>query len=251
MRKIALIAGCSHTAGCEIDGQLDSRYNRENSYGALLARKLGYEPVNIAISGSSNTGIARSIQRWFSEQYDPSQMEVFVIVGWTECNRLEVPANDIGQDYCTGNNFAADWYDTTAGDYYRVNLGWLGANAYEKSMVPGYHRFMVDNPRMLELWSINQILLIQYFLKSINIPYLMCHTMHLLEQNDHYTPTYLKMVDTDHYYNLTATYEGTFFTKYQLLGHKNTKAKYGHHNEEPHKLFAEELYKFIKEKQDV
>ena len=38
--KILLIAGCSHAAGSEIDGKEDSKYNREHSYGALVAKKL-------------------------------------------------------------------------------------------------------------------------------------------------------------------------------------------------------------------
>ena len=37
--KILLIAGCSHTAGSEIDGNEDSTYNRENSYGGLIVRR--------------------------------------------------------------------------------------------------------------------------------------------------------------------------------------------------------------------
>jgi hypothetical protein len=30
------------------------------------------------------------------------------------------------------------------------------------------------------------------------------------------------------------------------LGYVNPKAKYGHHSEAPHKLYADELYNFIK-----
>jgi hypothetical protein len=35
--KILLIAGCSHTAGSEIDGSEDSKHNRKHSYGNQLA----------------------------------------------------------------------------------------------------------------------------------------------------------------------------------------------------------------------
>ena len=40
MEKIMLIAGCSHAAGSEIDGTEDSVYNRQHSFGALLAVKM-------------------------------------------------------------------------------------------------------------------------------------------------------------------------------------------------------------------
>jgi len=60
-KKIMLIAGCSHTAGSEIDGTEDSKYNRLHSYGGILAEKMGYIPVNIAEPGSTNSTIARSV----------------------------------------------------------------------------------------------------------------------------------------------------------------------------------------------
>ena len=68
--KIMLIAGCSHTAGSEINGLEDSVYNRQKSYGNQLAYKMGYTPVNIAEPGSTNPTIARSILQWFSEKYN-------------------------------------------------------------------------------------------------------------------------------------------------------------------------------------
>lgn len=250
MRKIALIAGCSQSAGSEIDGSQDSRYNRDNSFGNILASKLGYEPINIAVSGSTNTGIARSIQLWFKEQYDSNTMEVFVIVGWTEGSRLEVPSPRLGQNYRSAN-LDADWYDNTAGDYYRLNFGWDGNNPEEIEIISRYRRFMVENPTILETTSINQILLIQYFLKSLNVDYVMSHTMHLCTPNVYLTH-YLDMIDLSHYYDLDANDQTSFYWKYRNMGHINEKAKYWHHSEEPHRLYAEELYTFIKEnKNDV
>ena len=55
-RRIALIAGCSHAAGHEIDGSFDSSYNRDHSYGNQLAKRMNRQPVNIACGGLSNTG---------------------------------------------------------------------------------------------------------------------------------------------------------------------------------------------------
>ena len=62
-----LIAGCSHAAGSEIDGSEDSQFNRANSFGNVLAEQLGYKPINIAINGSTNSGIARSVIEWYNK----------------------------------------------------------------------------------------------------------------------------------------------------------------------------------------
>ena len=80
--KIMLIAGCSHAAGSEINGQEDSVYNRQHSFGARLANKLGYKPINIATNGASNSCIARSILNWFDQNYDENTMEIFVLTSW-------------------------------------------------------------------------------------------------------------------------------------------------------------------------
>ena len=83
-----LIAGCSHTAGSEIDGNIDSMYNRQHSYGNQLAKKLGYSPVNIAICGMTNSGIARSVLDWFHTCYK-NNLEVFTLIGWSDSIRIE------------------------------------------------------------------------------------------------------------------------------------------------------------------
>lgn len=247
--KIALIAGCSHSAGSEIDGNLDSDYNRKNSFGSLLANKLGYRPLNIAINGSSNAGIARSILMWFDENYNPDSMDVFVIIGWTESSRLEIPAKHRPSDFHSGNP-SIEWYDSSANSYLRINYGWVGNDSFEKSIVPGYQKFMSENETYLEYQSATNALMIQYFLKSLNVPYVMCNTMHMFVPNDHFVSYLLNMIDSTCYYNYDAGQDDSFYWKYRNLGYENTKAKYWHHSEEPHRLYAEELYKFIGEQQN-
>jgi hypothetical protein len=39
--------------------------------------------------------------------------------------------------------------------------------------------------------------------------------------------------------------ESAFYTKYKNLGYKNDKAKYWHHDEVPHQLYAAELIQFL------
>lgn len=244
--KIALIAGCSHSAGAEIDGTQDSRYNRDNAFGSKLANKLGYRPLNISISGSTNPGIARSILMWFDENYDPETMDVYVIIGWTESSRMELPAKHRPSDFYSGNP-TIEWYDSSANSYIRINYGWLGFDEYEKNIIPKYHEFMEQNETYLEYYSATNVLMIQYFLKMHNIPYIMCDTMKMFTENEHFVSYLVKQIDDRYYYNLGKDYNESFYWKYRNLGYENPNAKYWHHSIEPHKLYAEELHRFIGE----
>jgi hypothetical protein len=245
-RKIGLVAGCSHIAGHEIDGEMDSLYNRTSSFGSLLVNQLNYEPCNIALGGATNSGITRSILRWFDEHYDPNSMEVFVCIGWTESMRIEVPALDRPVDYHSVNQHV-DWYDKSASSFYRINFGWEGHTEYEKEMIPKYLRFMSDNQLMLENWSASYILQIQHFLTSLSVPYVMCNTMHMFEPDNQFTSHLVDLIDASKYYELKTDQNSSFYWKYKNSGYDNPKAKYWHHSEEPHRLYAEELYNFIKE----
>lgn len=250
MKRIGLVAGCSHSAGSEIDGDQDSDYNRTNSFGSLLCSKLDYEPLNIAINGATNSGISRSILNWFRENYDKNTMEVFVCVGWTESSRLEAPALDRHHYYHTGNP-NIPWYDKDADMFYRVNFGWFGTSEYEKEMIAQYHKFMADNLLLLETYAAKEVLMIEYFLKSMGIPYVMCSTMHMFQPNELYTRNMVSHIDSSRYYNLNTNQDQSFYWKYRNMGYHNEKAKYWHHNEEPHRLYAEELYNFVKENENV
>lgn len=239
-----LIAGCSHAAGSEINGLEDSVYNRQHSFGNLVAFNYGYRPINIAQNGMTNSGITRSILKWIEKCYDPNTMELFVLVSWTESTRLEIPANR--NFWYNGSSKAADWFDETANTYFRINLGWAGGDDEEKALFPDYQKFMVENEKYLELTSINNVLLVQYLLKSKNIKYIMCNAMHMFTLPSKHNQELLTLVDSSKYYKMKNN-EDCFFWKYRNLGHTNPKAKYWHHGEEPHKLYAQELCNFIGE----
>ena len=243
-----IIAGCSHTAGSEIDGSEDSKYNRQHSYGNVLAEKLGYTPINIAEPASTNSTIARSVLQWFSEEYNKDEMEVFVLIGWTEVTRLEAPHHR----HCPYSKYSpyGDYSASTGEHYKRINMGYPGADEEEKAIIKEYHRFMATNEKYLELVSANLVLQLQYFLCSINVDYLMCNTLHMFGKRDQHNTFYLNQIDHTKYYNIEDNTQ-SFYTKYKELGYKNEKAKYWHHNETPHSLYAEELYNYIKANKDV
>jgi hypothetical protein len=238
-----LIAGCSHSAGSEIDGTEDSIYNREHSYGSHLAKLLGYHPLNISISGASNSTISRSILEWVNVHYT-KDTELFVLVSWTESSRIEVPA-EFNFNYKSGNS-SISWFSKTSNQYHRINQGWEGFTLEEKRFIRPYHQFIANNLEYLEIISANYVLQLQYFFQSKNIKYLMCNTMHMFS-NCRQLDFYLNLIDDNNYINIRNN-EESFYWKYKNLGYTNPKAKYWHHDEKPHLMYCKELYKFIKQK---
>jgi hypothetical protein len=168
-------------------------------------------------------------------------MEVFVVVGWTESTRMEVPTHRVScyDQHCN----CWDYFALSGRNYWRINMGWPGIDPEEKELIPRYQRFMAENESYLEIVSANCVLQIQYFLKSLNVDYVMCNTMHVFTPNKH-NDFYVSCMDKTKYMNIMDDNEA-FYLKYKSLGYKNPKAKFWHHDETPHKLFAEDLYNFI------
>lgn len=245
MEHILLIAGCSHAAGSEINGSEDSVYNRTHSFGNQLANLMGYRAVNIAQNGSANGSIARSIIQWFKENYDPDKMKVFVCVAWTESVRLEVPCERTM--WYEGSSKATDWFDKTSRNFYRVNMGWEGFGAKEKEVFGYFQKFIAQNNTFIEIISANLVLQLQYFLNMHDIDYVMCNCMHMFTLPDSHLQIYCDLIDKSKYMDWNKNDE-SFFWKYRNAGYVNPKAKYWHHDEVPHKLYAERLFKFIGEK---
>ena len=128
--KILLIAGCSHAAGSEIDGDEDSQYNRDHSFGALVAKKLKRKPVNIAQVGACNTGVSRQVMQWMHNVYNPDTMNVNVLVCWTEPTRLEIPSEK-ERNYQSASSDTA-WYEKGSDYFYKVIIGWTGGDEEEQ-----------------------------------------------------------------------------------------------------------------------
>lgn len=240
MKKF-LIAGCSHAAGAEIDGSQDSFYNREHSFGNQLAGLLGRQPVNISSSGSTNATIARDVLEWCNKNLND---DLFVLVSWTESSRLEVPVDRI--QWYELENASADWFSEHSRPFLRINQGWTGADSWEKDLLPRYQEFIAENLTFMEIYSANLVLQLQYYFKSNNIKYLMTNSMHMFG-NSKQLASYIDKIDKSSYYNCLDN-EQSFYWKYKNLGYTNPKAKYWHHGETPHSLYAKELFDFLNEK---
>lgn len=243
MEKIMLITGCSHAGGSEIDGTLDSVYNRQHSFGNLLAEKLGYRPINIAVPASTNIGIARGVLQWFAEQHNPAEQEVFVLIAWAESSRTEAPIPS-PIDYLHGIP-SIDWYPSQISNYLMVNNGASSHTIWQEEILSRFRIFIGENLEYLEVISATCALQLQYFLKMKNIEYCMCNTGYMFTKEAKHMKFYLDQLDSSRYMNMYSDEYGGFFWKYRNIGHVNPLAKYHHHGEEPHALYADELYKFI------
>jgi hypothetical protein len=92
MTKRALILGCSHAAGAEmhkdptITVDHPQSFGYLNSYPVLIARQLGYIPLNYAVSGGSNDAIFRI----FCEQLEYLTSDDIIVACWTGIDRTEI-----------------------------------------------------------------------------------------------------------------------------------------------------------------
>lgn len=241
-----LIAGCSHSSGSEIDGTLDSAYNRQHSFGNIFAKKMGYEPINIATPGATNQLIARHILRWFAENksiVDNKSNNVAVLANWTESIRVEAPFSAPAD-----TSFPSSDWPVEQEMFLQINPGWTGYSTREKEKQERYHRFIAHEIPFCEILSLQMVLMIQYFCQANNYRYFMSSAGYVYtEECLQWTRPYMRMVNEKHYYSFRNK-EDSFYEKFKQRGFVNPKAKYGHHDELAHKAHADDLYNYFKRK---
>ena len=243
MSNKLLIAGCSNTAGFEISGIQDCRHNRRKSFGNQLAKKMGLEPVNIALGASSNPAIVRSVREWISEHGAPAH----VLVGYTELTRIDFPSPY--PIWYEEMNPAVDWYNGYMDQFMQLNSGWHGANDIERELIPYWHDYQVRHEKMMWLHTVNLQWGLQEFLVNRDIDYTFCNTLYMYpdegdEVFDRYCGRDWAHIDTSKYLYARDNSK-CFYWYYKNKGYENVNAEYWHHSEEPHALYAEVLYDFI------
>lgn len=145
--------GCSMTAGSEAEN--NEKINYRDSFPAVISKILGWEQLNHAIPGGSNQRIVRTtilfVEEWLQENKNPE--DLFVLITWTGNDRLEVMhQND------THHLLVHDLDSETYGDIPPI------VRRYYESYLAA-----VDNRDIL---SLQNILLMQSYLKNKNINYL-------------------------------------------------------------------------------
>jgi hypothetical protein len=184
---------------------------------------------------------------WFHYQYNPEIQDVHVLVPFTESIRIELPRMDEKEDAISITTRSASWLDRTSNDYYKFSMGnHKGKTDEEDEVFQSATKFIVKNEIYMEIQSAYTVILLQHFFQSKNIKYVMCNTMHMFTSYIKQIENLLPLIDQTKYRHMM--HEGeAFYPKYKNLGYDNLKAKYWHHNEEPHRLFADDLYQFIEE----
>lgn len=245
MNKKLLIVGCSHAGGFEIYGEMDSKLNRSKSFGNLLAMALGRTPINIAIGGASNATIARNLMEYITHKVT-SESEIMVLVCWTEGTRIEVPILNKKKyrSYELGNQGSDDFF-LSNNKFIMLNPALKGNDVWERITIAQNQRFIANNHHYFEIISAQLVLMIQDFLKVRNIDFMMCNTMHMFSSNE-FSDLYKQNIDASKYYMFDKN-ELSFWYKYKNLGFENPNARYWHHGEEAHRLYADELFSFYNE----
>ena len=246
--KILLVAGCSHAGGYEIDGDMDSPYNREHSFGGLLTKQSRIfsdrKLINISTGGISNSYILRNVLLWFQECYNPDLHDVFCIVAWSDSSRWEMPLAH-GQ-YIPDNNEYLPWFTDKHNDYLTIQLGWIHEHPDRMEQVPmqkTYHNLIAEFPEQMEILSFNYALQLQWFFKSHNIDYVMCDTLHNFKSQTLWiTP---ELIDATKYFN-AGNPDEAFFLKYDRLGYANVSRDFMHLGSDAHYEYSRELEVFLK-----
>jgi len=245
MANYMIIGGCSHTAGAEIDGTMDSEYNRSKSFSNLFAEKMGYIPINLGIPGATNSHIARTVTTYFDQhKHLQNKANNFaVMVNWTECCRLEAP---VPFPFDGDADTSASWA-LMREKYVRVNPANDGYAERERPYTDLMQRFMVENEAFCQLYSLNLVLQLQWFCKANNYRYFMSSAGYLhTPEFKEWTSSLLRQVDTKHFYEFRDNYNYAFYEKFKNRGMESKLAQYGHYGEDAHRLHAEDLYNYFK-----
>jgi len=116
--KRAIILGCSHAAGTDMDN------GRACSYPVKIAEQLGYTPENYGIAGGSNDAMFR-----IYEEQQPSIDNLDIIIAcWSGYNRTEIwnDANKNWQAICPGKT------DVSPKEYVDYQERWVAYHTDER-----------------------------------------------------------------------------------------------------------------------
>jgi len=189
--------GCSHTAGSMIDGTNGtSWYNKQHSFGGLLAKKYGMKHYNLGAPGGSNQYIYRSTIRFINNFMHTNDDYIFLL-GWTSTNRIELRYSDTSPYV---HKMVGDFLDTK---YIPFSLG-TDPRLYHTAELKAMSKLspLIFYENQLESdWAVYAYTLQQMF-KHKKIKYYMFNTCHNLPINND-NKTIVEALDTNFYYKPT------------------------------------------------
>jgi len=175
--KYLVAFGCSHTNGSMLDGvNGSSEYNVRNGFPGILAKRHGYELINISKPGGSNQYIHRSVVEFLTHYHNENDDYLFLI-NWTSRPRMELR-------YHEDSNCA----HVTVGDYTdKKSVPFtIGTNASlfaDKSVIKllSYSPYFINLDVQAERWAC-WVYGLQQLLQAKNIKYFMSNTCEPLPQ---------------------------------------------------------------------
>jgi len=237
-------------------------------YSDVLGEKFGWEVINESMGGGSNDRTVRKMIDWFAKNKDKWE-ETFVIICWTQYTREEL-WNDVMGCYET-QQFQSTDLDKREGEWFgeQADEMLIQSDADLKPTKDWWKTYLINfyNFDKRSQSMIRQIIFLQSFLKANNVPYY----FHNAFSNDAYTHSdwimsdwsvgydeekwkeIISMIDYNFYHpnsfmTCTELWEGEGLIEENKGLYEITGDKGGHPTPISHKLFAEELYKCIKEK---
>lgn len=230
---LLLANGCSHTAGAEIEYEWqDNCY--EKAYPSICSKELGWDTVNLAVSGASQERIIRTTVDWVGTNYKyHKNTELYVIIMWSGPARTEFfseKINDFLQISSPSNDECYKQQFTHA-EY-----------LYFKSYIA------IQNRSAHIIKWYNNIILLQNYLLSMKIRYLFLNSSEALPY--HHSPINLKR--QIYFKNYPSAYfKQNCFT--ELLANRGyEKPEHitrdtGHYGEDAHIFYGKNIAKYIKE----
>lgn len=164
--NLLFINGCSHSAGSEIEGSGigEGKYNRENCFGAQLAKKLNVSKINLAHPGGSNDYIANSTLLWCLKNQEQAK-KTFFLIHWTSAERTDFYTNNIKQPKYE------DWV-------FDKNFGHIHADHYcpnfpseDQTYIKQLSKYLFINETHWEINKLLNIIKTQTHLESIGAKY--------------------------------------------------------------------------------
>lgn len=211
-----LTLGDSFTYGEELENPI------EQSWPSILAHKIGYRLVNLGTPGNSNPAICRQLLSHFAAGVEETPN--LVVIGWSSPGRMEF--GDMS------GNFSV-WPGNT-GRLITKNRPWREELV---KYINQYH----SNDLLFEIY-LQQVIMVQSFLKEHKIPYLMCNTVgneyyknSLLQKFGYYVP----MIDKERFIGWSE--EGMAEWTYGCA-----KGPRGHFLNEGHEVVANKIYDYLR-----
>lgn len=235
------VNGCSHTAGCEIDGTYESAYNRENAFGPQIAKRLNIPFTNNALNGASNDYITRTTVHWILDNPDLAKNTLFFI-NWTSAERAEYFYND--------KKFSKNlWWnipyvpDTQVGHISHSYAAGMPKEYLRNAKIVSSHLFL--NSTHSEINRYNNIIYLQTILKAMGLKYIFRNGFTCSVDDNRYS-NYIKQIDRVNFFGLTDINE-TYFEHCENKGFPRSSSDFWHLPLEAHNYWANKIYHDIEE----